>query len=261
MILEYSLENKVALITGAGRGIGTGIAEVLAEAGADLALNALTLQYVGNYAERLAKQTGRRVLPFEADVTRSDQVQDLFRRVLRDFGRLDILVNNLGDHIAKPLVPIPGQPGRPISDEELKKVLDLNLTSAILCSRAAGSYFLERRSGKLINISSFAAIQGRANTTLYAAAKSGLGGFTRALAAEWAAWGIQVNAISPGLFPDIVTIGEEGVRNVQERARRLVPMGREGRLREVGLLALYFASAASDYITGQMVFLDGGLTL
>ena len=261
MIREYSLEGKVALITGAGRGIGTGIAEVMAEAGADLALNALTAQYATNFAQRLATQTGRRVLPFAADVTRSDQVEDLFSRVFRDFGRLDILVNNLGDHISRPLVPIPAQQGESVSDEEIRKVLDINLTSAILCSRSAGPHFLERRSGKVIIISSFAAIRGRANQTLYAAAKSGLRGFTQSLALEWAPYGIQVNAIGPGLFPDPITTGEEGYREVLKRAHNSVPLGREGRLREVGLLALYLASAASDYMTGQMLFLDGGLTL
>jgi len=261
MIPEYNLKGKIALITGAGRGIGTGIAEVLAEAGADLALNALTSQYVLNFAERLAGQTGRRVLPFVADVTRSDQVENLFRRVVRDFGSLDILVNNVGDHIVKPLVPIPGERGEPVSDEEIRKVLDINLTSAILCSRAVGLHFLERRSGKVINISSFAATRGWANQTIYAAAKTALWGFTRSLAVEWASFGIQVNAISPGLFPDLVTVGEDGYREVVERARRSVPLGREGRLREVGTLALYLASSASDYMTGQMLFLDGGQTI
>jgi NAD(P)-dependent dehydrogenase (short-subunit alcohol dehydrogenase family) len=261
MISEYNLEGKVALITGAGRGIGTGIAEVLAEAGADLAVNALTPQYVVKYAEQLAMRAGRRVLPYTADVTRSEQVDDLFGRILRDFGRLDILVNNLGDAIFKPLVPLPGQPGVPVSDEEIRKVIDINLTSAILCSRAAGSHFIQRGSGKVIIISSFAALRGRPNQTLYAAGKSGLWGFTRSLASEWASYGIQVNAISPGLFPDTVTVGEEGYKEVVGRARASVPLGREGHLREVGLLALYLASTASDYMTGQMLFLDGGLTV
>lgn len=261
MIPEYNLEGKVALITGAGRGIGTGIAEVLAEAGADIALNALTPKYVVKFAEQLAVRTGHRVFPFIADVTRSDQVEDLFRRVLRDFGRLDILVNNLGDAIIKPLVPLPGQRGNPVSDEEIRKVIDVNLTSAILCSRAVGPHFLGRRSGKVIIISSFSGIHGRPNQTLYAAGKSALLGFTRSLALEWAPYGIHVNAISPGTFPAPVTLGEEGYRQAVEKARTTVPLGREGRLREVGLLALYLASSASDYMIGQMLFLHGGLSI
>jgi NAD(P)-dependent dehydrogenase (short-subunit alcohol dehydrogenase family) len=261
MIPEYKLDGKIALITGAGRGIGKGIAEVLAEAGADIALNALTPQHVVKVAEQLAVRTGRRIIPCVADVTRSEQVEDLFGRVMRDFGRLDILVNNLGDHIHKPLVPIPGQSGEPVTDEEIKKVMDINLTSAILCSRVVGPHFLQRRSGKVITISSFAALRAQPHQTLYAAAKSALWGFTRSLALEWAPYGIQVNAISPGFFPDIVTMGEEGYRNAMERWRGRVPLGREGCLREVGLLALYLASDASNYMTGQMLFLDGGFTV
>jgi NAD(P)-dependent dehydrogenase (short-subunit alcohol dehydrogenase family) len=259
MVPEYSLEGKVALITGAGRGIGTGIAEVLAEAGADIALNALTSQYVVKLAERLAARTGRRVLPFVADVTRSDQVEGLFRKVLQELGRVDILVNNLGDAIAKPLVPLPGQKGSPVSDEEIRKVIDMNLNSAILCTRAAGPHFLERRSGKVIIISSFSGVHGRPSLTLYSAGKSGLIGFTRSLALEWAPYGVQVNGISPGTFPDPVTAGEEGYKQAVENARSSVPAGREGRLREVGLLTLYLASSASDYMTGQMLVLHGGL--
>jgi NAD(P)-dependent dehydrogenase (short-subunit alcohol dehydrogenase family) len=259
MIPEYSLQGKVALITGAGRGIGTGIAEVLAEAGADIALNALTSRYVVTLAEGLATRTGRRVLPFVADVTRSDRVEELFRKVLREWGRVDILVNTLGDAIAKPLVPPPGQKGSPVSDAEIRKVIDVNLTSAILCTRAVGTHFLERRSGKIIIVSSFSGIHGRPNLALYAAGKSALLGFTRSLALEWAPYGVQVNGISPGIFPDPVTLGEQGYRQVVENARISVPLGREGRLREVGLLALYLSSSASDYMTGQMLVLHGGL--
>jgi NAD(P)-dependent dehydrogenase (short-subunit alcohol dehydrogenase family) len=108
-------------------------------------------------------------------------------------------------------------------------------------------------------ISSFSGTRGRPNLTLYSAGKSGLTGFTRSLALEWAPFGIQVNGICPGTFPDPVTLGEEGYRKAVESARVSVPLGREGRLREVGLLALYLASPASDYMTGQMLFLHGGL--
>ena len=120
---------------------------------------------------------------------------------------------------------------------------------------------LARRSGKVINITSFAAAKGTTNLTIYAAAKAALVGFTRALALEWAPYGIQVNGIGPGLFPDPVTVGEAGYRQRVEDAKLTVPLKREGRLREVGLLALYLASAASDYMTGQTLYLDGGLTL
>ena len=261
---EYDLRGKVAFVTGAGRGIGKGIAQALAEAGADVVINSLSDKHVTGLAADIAKATGRRVVPLVADVTKSDEVERAMSRILEEFGALDVLVNNLGDSIRKPLVPLPGHdanaPG-PLTDEEYRLILDLNLTEAVLCSRAAGPHMLGRRSGKIVNIGSFASIRGGVNLTIYAAAKTALVGFSRALALEWAPHGVQVNSIAPGLFPDAVTVGEAGYADAVRRARETVPLKREGRLREVGLLAVYLASAASDYMTGQTLYLDGGLTL
>lgn len=260
---EYDVSGKVVFITGAGRGIGKGIAEVLAEAGADIALNALTPRYVESTAADLANATGRRVVPVIADVTKTDGVQRAIDSVLTEFGRLDVLVNNLGDSIRKPLVALPGKTDATatLSDEELKFVMDINLTEALLCTRAVGPHMLERRAGKVINISSWTARQGGGEMVIYTVAKTALVGFTRAQALEWAPYGIQVNAIAPGLFPDPVTSGPERAQQTSQRATQTVPLARAGRLREVGLLALYLASSASDYMTGQTIFLDGGLSL
>lgn len=260
---EYDLTGRVAFVTGAGRGIGKGIAQVLAEAGATVVINALTGQYVERLASDLRAATGRPVMPLVADMTKSHEVDGALRRILGEFGVLDILVNNLGDAIRKPLVPRPAQDdaSTSLTDEELRVVLDLNFTATVLCSRAAGPHMLARRSGKVINIASFASGRGSPTLTLYAAAKTALVGFTRALALEWAPHGVQVNAIAPGLFPDPVTVGEEGYAQRVQQARQAVPLQREGRLREVGFLALYLASPASDYMTGQTLYLDGGLTL
>ena len=260
---EYDITGKVAFITGAGRGIGKGIAQVLAEAGADVALNALTPRYVESTAAEIAKATGRRVIPVPADVTKADGVQGAIDAVMNAFGRIDVLVNNLGDAIRKPLVALPGRPdaATALSDDELKSVMDINLTEAILCTRAVGPQMLERGSGKVINISSWTARQGGGEMVVYTIAKTALVGFTRAQALEWAPYGVQVNAIAPGIFPDPVTSGEERARQTAARAEQTVPLRRPGRLREVGLLALYLASGASDYMTGQTIFLDGGMSL
>jgi NAD(P)-dependent dehydrogenase (short-subunit alcohol dehydrogenase family) len=260
---EYDITGKVAFITGAGRGIGKGIAQVLAEAGADIALNALTPKYVESTAAEIAKATGRRVVPVPADVTRADGVHGAIDAVMNAFGRIDVLVNNLGDAIRKPLVALPGRPdaATALSDDELKFVMDINLTEAILCTRAVGPQMLERRSGKVINISSWTARHGGGEMVVYTIAKTALVGFTRAQALEWAPYGVQVNAIAPGIFPDPVTSGEERARQTAARAEQTVPLRRPGRLREVGLLALYLASGASDYMTGQTIFLDGGMSL
>ena len=202
-------------------------------------------------------------MPIIADVTKADQVQRAVDTVLGTFGRIDVLVNALGDSIRKPLVALPGkeQDGAGVTDEELRFIMDINLTEALLCTRAVGPHMLARRSGKVINIASWTAHQGGRDMVLYTTAKTALTGFTRAQALEWAPYGVHVNAISPGLFPDVVTSGEERVRQTTQRAEQTVPLRRPGRLREVGLLALYLASDASDYMTGQTIPLDGGLGL
>lgn len=258
----FDVTDKIVFITGAGRGIGKGIAQVLAEAGADVAINALTPRHVEGVAEEIASASGRRVVPVIADVTKIDGVQQAIDSVMQTFGRIDVLVNNLGDAIRKPLVSLPGQAeAAALSDDELNFVMDVNLTEAILCTRAVGPHMLERGSGKVINISSWTARQGGGEMVVYTIAKTALVGFTRAQAIEWAPYGVQVNGIAPGIFPDPVTGGEERARQTAERAAQIVPLGRPGQLREVGYLALYLASAASDYMTGQTLFLDGGMSL
>lgn len=260
---EFDVRGKVVFVTGAGRGIGRGIAEVLAEAGADVALNALTPKYVEPAAAEIARATGRKVLPIVADVTRSQTVGHAIDEVLAQFGRIDVLVNALGDSIRKPLVAPPDAPAgtTALSDQELGFIMDVNLTEALLCTRAVGPHMLARRSGKVINIASWTAHSGGRDLVLYTTAKTALAGFTRAQALEWAPYGVHVNAIAPGIFPDVVTSGEERYRQSLARAEQTVPLGRAGRLREVGFLALYLASAASDYMTGQTLFLDGGMSL
>lgn len=263
MPAEYDITDKVVFITGAGRGIGKGIARVLAEAGADVAINALTPTFVDGLAAEIAAASGRRVVAVTADVTKSDEVQRAVDTVIATFGRIDVLVNALGDSIKKPLVTLPGSAGEgtPIADDDLRFIMDVNLTEALLCTRAVGKHMLARRAGKVINVAAWTAHQGGREMVLYTTAKTALAGFTRAQALEWAPYGVQVNCIAPGLFPDVVTAGEERLRQTVERAKTVVPLGRPGQLREAGLLALYLASAASDYMTGQTILLDGGLGL
>jgi NAD(P)-dependent dehydrogenase (short-subunit alcohol dehydrogenase family) len=259
---ELDLDGRVAFVTGAGRGIAGGVARVLAEAGADVALNALTTTYAEPLAAEIASASGRRVEAVAGDMTQAASVDATVAEVLGAFGRIDVLVNGVGDAIAKPLVPRPDRDdGEPLSPAELELTLDLNLTSAVLCCRAVGPQMLERRSGAVVSIGSFAGTRGGAGTTLYAAGKTGLAGFTRALALEWAPYGVRVNAIAPGSFPDAVTAGEDGYQRAIERARSSVPLGRVGELREAGLLAAYLASPAAAYVTGQTIAIDGGSTL
>jgi NAD(P)-dependent dehydrogenase (short-subunit alcohol dehydrogenase family) len=258
--MTADLNGKVVYITGAGRGIGRGIAEVAAEAGAEVAINALTSTYVTDLAKRIEDASGRRVVPVVGDVTTASGARDAADQVLSELGRIDILVNNLGDAIAKPLVELPDDDRGGMTDEEVAKVMDLNLTASIVCTRAVGPHLLLRRSGKVVNISSFAAVRGGANTVIYATAKTALTGFTRALALEWAPYNIQVNAVAPGSFPDPVTAGDRYEAS-RERAAKNAPAGRAGEVQEIGFAVCYLASAEADYVTGQTLVVDGGVSL
>jgi NAD(P)-dependent dehydrogenase (short-subunit alcohol dehydrogenase family) len=260
---EFDITDKVVFVTGAGRGIGKGIAQVFAEAGSDVAINALTPNYVTGVADALATETGRTIFPVIGDVTNAAGAQRAIDEVLERFGWIDVLINALGDSLRAPLVGLPEGEGevKGISDSDLDFIMDINLTEALVCTRAVGPHMLVRRAGKIINISSWTALQGDGEMVLYTTAKTALSGFTRAQAFEWAPYGIHVNCIAPGLFPYVVTGGKERVRKSEERAKREVPLGRTGHLKEVGYLALYLASSASDYMTGQTLMLDGGLSL
>ena len=257
---ELDVEGRSVIVTGAARGIGRGIAEVLAEAGARVLVTALTNRYLKPFSEDMAA-AGLRIETLAADATTSEGWERTMELALDRFGHVDALINNLGDAIVRPLVPLPGHPSRePISDDEYRKVLDVNLTEAFMGCRALGPHFIARRQGKVINVSSGSARRGTPESLVYSTAKAALVRLTQTLALEWAPYGITVNCIAPGSFPDPVTTGRAGYEQSKSEARSRVPLGRVGEVREVGLLALYMVSDASSYMTGETVYIDGGLS-
>ena len=199
---EYDIKGKTVIVTGAARGIGKGIAAVLAETGAKVMVTALTDRYLTPLAQEMAA-AGHPIETIRADATMTEDWRRTMDAALERWGHVDVLINNLGDAIRKPLVPLPGsQDQGPITDEEWRSVIDVNLTEAFMGCRAVGPHFLERRRGKIINISGYAARRGSPGALAYSAAKAALARLTQTLALEWGPYGITVNAIAPGFFPD-----------------------------------------------------------
>ena len=247
---SLSLEGKIAIITGSGRGLGRAMALAMAEAGADIVVTARTLGEIEATGKEVEAR-GRRSLVIPCDVTKTPDVEVMVAKVIETFGTIDILVNNAGGGRSKPVLEM--------TDEDWHWGIDLNLTSTFLCSRAVGRHLAERQRGKVINIASGWGYRGRRNSTAYCASKAAVINFTRALAVEWSRYNIQVNCIAPGYFPLREAKDEQEAR---ERAVRIsrIPLG-GGHPEDIGPLAVFLASEGANYLTGQTILLDGGALL
>jgi 2-deoxy-D-gluconate 3-dehydrogenase len=243
----FSLAGKVALVTGASRGLGAGMALALAAAGADVVLHASTRPLA---AAADIERLGRRAAALAADLSDPAAPAVLAAEALAAFGRIDILINNAGI--------IRRQPADEHSDEFWDEVIAVNLSSVFRLSRAIGRHMLERGSGKIINVASLLSFQGGITVPGYAAAKGGVAQLTKALANEWAGRGINVNAIAPGYMVTDVTAS---LRSDDVRARQIgerIPAGRWGTAADLAGAAVFLASAASDYVNGHVLAVDGG---
>lgn len=260
MLPEFNLEGKRALCVGAGRGIGKGVALVLAEAGADVAVASMNPANAKAVADLVGAQ-GRETASFGVDATDEASMTQLAQDVRDKFGEINVLVNCVGDSIRKPIVPLPQGPDGEMSYADWQHVVDLNLTHAFLGARAFGPRFIAASSGTMLNISTYVQARGRLASAAYNAGKAALNQLTRDLAVEWAPYRVRVNAIGPGTFPDPEQVTAEQLEKARAELARRVPLGREGLIREVGLLAVYLVSDAAVYVTGQVYVIDGGLGL
>ena len=246
----FRLEGKVALVTGASRGLGAAMAVALAGAGAEVALHA-SAEPAAQTAKQIAGTSGRRTHLLTADLSDPSSARRLAAETLAAFGRLDILVNNAG--------VIRRQPAAEHSDEYWDTVIEVNLSSVFRLSREAGRHMIERNEGgKIINIASLLAFQGGITVPGYAAAKGGVMQLTKALANEWAPHHINVNAIAPGYME---TDNTSALRADETRRRQIserIPAGRWGAPRDLAGAIIFLASRASDYVHGHVLVVDGG---
>jgi NAD(P)-dependent dehydrogenase (short-subunit alcohol dehydrogenase family) len=247
------LDGKVALVTGASKGIGRAISLRLAAAGADIALAARGADDLERTAGDV-QALGRRAVPYPTDVADATQVRALVDNTVKALGTIDILVNNAG---AAPFVSTVDQ----IREEGFEKYFKVTFTSAFYCTKAAAPVFLEKKGGGVINIASIAGFTASPGLTYYASAKAALIGFTRTVAHEWAHLGIRVNAIAPGWIETEMNEARREDPDWYESVRGTIPMGRWGTAEEVANVALFLASDAASYITGSVIVVDGGQTI
>lgn len=249
ILRKFDLSGKVAVVTGASRGIGGALALALAEAGADLALVARTEEALNSMAGRV-RELGRRALAVPADVTSVASIQTMVDRVVEEYGHIDILLNAAGVQCRKPILEV--------TEEEWDYVNSVNLKAVYFCSQAVARQMLKQGKGKIIHIGSLTSSIGIANVSIYCATKTGVLGLTRVMSREWSKHGICVNAIGPGYFNTEMTQRLYKDPVLHQWIVDRTPMGRWGELDDLTGAAVFLASEASDFITGELINVDGG---
>lgn len=245
------LEGKVALVTGASRGIGRSIALELAREGADIAINYAGNQALANEVAGEIEGLGRKAFVIQANVADSETVTNMVKAVISEFGKLDILVNNAGitrDNLIMRM-----------KEEDWDSVIDTNLKGVFLCTKAVARQMMKQKSGRILNISSVVGVSGNAGQANYVAAKSGVIGLTKTTARELAPRGITVNAIAPGFIETDMT--DQLAEDLQKQMLGQIPLGRFGQTEDIAKTAVFLASDDAGYITGQTILVDGGMVM
>lgn len=247
---QFDLANKVAIVTGGGTGIGRTIALEFAKAGADVVVGSRKLPNLETVAAEI-EALGKQSLAITTDVRVPEQVDNMVKQTVDKFGRIDILVNNAGASFMCPV--------EEMTPNGWDTIININLKGTFLCCRAAGKVMIQQKQGKIINVASTAGVNGSPRMAHYGAAKAGIINFTQSLAMEWAQYNINVNTITPGL------IETEGVKaqmqltpEVMEERRKAVPLEQPGRTEDIANMAIFLASEASRFLTGENLIVRGG---
>ena len=253
MNLCFGIKGQTAIITGASSGLGVCFAETLAERGVNLVIAARRYEKLAKVAEDLSHRYKVEVVPVQTDVCQENQVVAMVNTAVERFGSLEIIVNNAGIAALSPSVDMPA--------EEWRKVIDVNLTGVFLCARTAAREMIRKKYGKIVNIASiYGAVGDIFPTAPYYASKGAVINLTRALAIEWAAYKINVNAIAPGFFPSEMTESVFQDKQAMQHILSRTPLGRTGEPPDLKAALTYLCSPASNYVTGQTIFVDGGWT-
>ena len=244
-------ENKVALITGAARGIGKAIAKKFAENGYNVVINYVSAKTDIKTLTKEFEDLGVKVLLVKADVSNKEEAEGLVNQTIEKFGKIDVLVNNAGITKDNLLMRM--------SEEDFEKVLDINLKGTFLITKFATKYMMKKRQGSIINLSSVVGVAGNAGQCNYSASKAGVIGFTKSIAKELASRNIRANAVAPGFIETDMT--DVLPDSVKENIYNQIPLKRMGTAKEVAELIYFLGTDASSYITGQVINIDGGMVM
>jgi NAD(P)-dependent dehydrogenase (short-subunit alcohol dehydrogenase family) len=247
---NFSLAGKVSIVTGGGRGIGRGIAEALAGAGSDIVLVARTAEQLAETAAVITDTYGRKVETVVADLCRIETFPAIIRKALDRFGRLDVLVSNAGSNIRKPFLEV--------TETDFDAIHQIQLKSAFFMGQAAAREMVKAGKGKIINLASLTSKIAVPNISIYGAAKGGVFAMTKAMAVELAPYNINVNAVAPGYVRTFMTEAAFQDQSRLDWMLSRIPLRRFGTPRDIGDTALFLASPASDYLTGEVIYVDGG---
>jgi len=247
----FDLSGKVAIVTGTSRGLGQYFARALARAGADLVITSRKLSSLSEFKQEI-ESLGRKALPVKLDVLSQSDIENIVKLTVKEYGKIDILVNNAGLNIRKPSTEV--------SSQDWDTVLDTNLKGSFFCAQAVAKEMIKRKYGRIINIGSCTCVFGMEGIAPYTASRGAILLMTRSLAAEWGKFGITVNVLAPGWFKTaqnaVLYENKQWVNYITSR----IPLNRPGQPHDLDGTVVFLASDASEYITGQMILVDGGFT-